>query len=106
MAAEALNRQVEAGKEDIAVAGEHLSQLKDDAARVASRAAEVGRAGVEAAREKIQEGREAMYDAADRVKVRGQDTLSQVQTSIEQNPLQAVAIAAGVGVLLGLWLRR
>lgn len=104
-ASDRLNQQVSAGKEAISTAGEHLSQLKDDAARVAGRAVEGAKAGVEAAREKIEEGKEAMYDAADRVKSRGNDLLSHVQEHIEEKPLQSLAIAAGVGVLLGLLLR-
>ncbi len=104
-ASDRMDRQVEAGKEAIAGAGEHISQLKDDAARVASRAAEVGRAGVEAAREKYEEGKEALHDVADRVRTQSKDAFAHIQEHIEENPLQAIAIAAGVGVLVGLLLR-
>lgn len=104
-ASDRITKQMEAGKEDVASAGEHLSQLKDDAARVAERAMEAGRAGVEAAREKLEEGKEVMHDVAERVRTRGNDLLAQAQEYIEEKPLQSIAIAAGVGVLMGLLLR-
>ncbi|MGC4032239.1 MAG: hypothetical protein QM754_11005 [Tepidisphaeraceae bacterium] len=40
------------------------------------------------------------------MRTRGNDLLGQVQTRIEENPLQSIAIAAGVGVVLGILLRR
>ncbi|MDB5325470.1 MAG: hypothetical protein JWM57_1039 [Phycisphaerales bacterium] len=62
--------------------------------------------GTEAARAKLNEGTQAARDYANTARERGGDLLGQVQTHIEQNPLQAVAIAAGVGVVLGVLLRR
>ena len=62
--------------------------------------------GREAVKTKLSDGRDAVHDAADRAKSRGNDLLANLQDQVEQNPLQAVAIAAGVGVLVGLLLRR
>jgi ElaB/YqjD/DUF883 family membrane-anchored ribosome-binding protein len=106
----AINREVENVKSVAADAQEHLHQLKDDAARMAQSAVGVGRAGVEAVRDKISQGSDAARgvarDMGDRAVNKGNDLLETLQERIEENPVQAIAIAAGVGVVLGLLLRR
>lgn len=62
--------------------------------------------GTEAVRSKIDEGTQAAREYADKARERGNDLFGQLQTQIEQNPVQAIAIAAGVGVLVGVLLRR
>ncbi|HEX8322457.1 MAG TPA: hypothetical protein VF595_00965 [Tepidisphaeraceae bacterium] len=120
-----LNQDVQKVKED---AVNSFGQLKNDAVRVAQTAAEVARSGVETAKSKLTEGTdavrakladhketaraklndgtEAARDAAYRARDKGNDLLAQLQTQIEENPLQAVAIAAGVGVVVGILMRR
>jgi len=106
----AINREVENAKSVAADAQAHLHQLKDDAARIAQSAVNVGRAGVETVRDKIGQGadaaRTAAHDLSDRAVDKGSDLLTALQDKIEENPVQAIAIAAGVGVVLGLLLRR
>lgn len=109
-----VNSAVQNAKES---AANTFGQLKDDAQRIAQSAKDAGRAGVaqvqdkveqfkDQARTKYNEGSEVVRDAAYRARSRGNDLLGQVQNRIEENPLQAVAIAAGVGVVLGVLLRR
>jgi ElaB/YqjD/DUF883 family membrane-anchored ribosome-binding protein len=62
--------------------------------------------GTETVRSKLSDGTDAAREYADRARERGNDLLGQLQTQIEQNPLQAIGIAAGVGVLVGVLLRR
>ena len=103
-------------------------QLKDNAARVAQSAADAGRAGLdqikgklsdsqevlkgkiadgrEVVTAKINDGRAAVQSATDQAKAKGNDLVANLSTQVEQNPLQAIAIAAGVGVVVGLLLRR
>ena len=100
------NKSIENAKGIAADAQEHFSQLKDDAVRIAQNAADLGRAGVDAVRDRVQSGSDAVHAAADRAVDRGNDLLATVQQRIEENPVQAIAIAAGVGVVLGLLLRR
>lgn len=101
-----INREFENAKEIAADAQEHFGQLKDDAVRIAHNAADIGRAGVDAVRAKVQGSSDVVRDAADRAVSKGNDLLSTVQQRIEENPVQAIAIAAGVGVVLGLLMRR
>lgn len=118
--------------QDVQQAGEHAAnsfgQLKDDASRIAQSAADLGRQGVEQVKSKLADGTEtvkakyadgvavvkskvsdgsdAVREAAERAKVRGNDLLEQTRQNIEENPLQAIAIAAAVGVVVGVLLRR
>lgn len=62
--------------------------------------------GTEVLKAKYADGSEKVRQAADQARERGNDMVSELQTKIEENPLQAVAIAAGVGVLLGVLMRR
>lgn len=55
---------------------------------------------------KYSDGRAAVQSAAEQARVKGQDLKTNLSHQIEQNPLQAIAIAAGVGVVVGLLLRR
>ena len=113
-----LNRDVQKTKED---ASNTFGQLKDDAVRVAQSAADIGRSGVEQVKTRLNDGaaavrsqisdhteaaKDAARDAAYRARTRGNDLLDQTKSRIEENPLQAIAIAAGVGVVLGILLRR
>ena len=123
-----INRGVGQAKAAVAQANEHFNSLKGDAVRAAQSAAEIGRSGVEAAKTRLHDGQDYLHgklhegqdyvnsklhdgqdyvsDVADRVRSRGSDLLTSVQDQIEHNPLQAIAIAAGVGVVLGVLLRR
>ncbi|MGN6505483.1 MAG: glycine zipper domain-containing protein [Tepidisphaeraceae bacterium] len=76
-------------------AADQFSHLKDEAVRVA-----------DTVKGKMHEGQDYVSEAAHRVRERGTDILANVQDQIEKNPLQAIAIAAGVGVVLGVLLRR
>ena len=55
---------------------------------------------------KYNDGRAAVQNAADQARAKGSDLKSNLSHQIEENPLQAIAIAAGVGVVIGLLLRR
>ena len=118
--------------QDVQNAGEHASnsfgQLKDDATRIAQSAADLGRQGVEqvkskiadhtetvkakyndgvaAVKSKVSDGTDAVRSAAEQARTRGNDLLEQTRVQIEENPLQAIAIAAAVGVVVGVLLRR
>lgn len=105
-----------------------FNQLKDNAAKVAQSAADAGRAGIDQIKGKISDGRDALnakisdgkaaltakyndsraavQNAAEQARSKGSDLKANLSHQIEQNPLQAIAIAAGVGVVVGLLLRR
>lgn len=95
--------------------------LRDEATKVAGRVSEAAKAGVETAREKISEGydtarhyaddayqhaRHYAEDAYHKAREKGTEAVDSLEGSIRSNPLAAIAVAAGVGVLVGLWMRR
>lgn len=101
-----------------------FNKLKDDAARTARAAVETAKTkvtqGVDSARSYAEDayGQARSYatdaygnarsyaeDAYGQARVKGTDALANVEQQIKENPLAALAVAAGVGVVVGLWLR-
>lgn len=113
-AQDTMNRKTEGAKAS-------AETLKDEATNVAGRVGDAARAGVDAAREKISEGydtarhyaedaydqaRHYAEDAYHKARDKGGEYVDSLEGSIRTNPLAAIAVAAGVGVLVGLWMRR
>jgi ElaB/YqjD/DUF883 family membrane-anchored ribosome-binding protein len=90
---------VEAIKDDIAV-------LKSDLAAAMRDLIEASKAGTEDARHRLQEMVAARLDglneAAESLSERSKQVLGHVQRRVEEKPIQTLAIALGVGALLGM----
>jgi uncharacterized protein YjbJ (UPF0337 family) len=55
-----------------------------------------------AAREYAEHANEAMHDAADRVRGQARDRYEQAQVVVQRRPAEAVAVAFGTGLLVGV----
>lgn len=89
---EALRRDLESLKSDIMAMRDEFKNMAKDAAAAA-------RSGVGAAKDKARQ-------AAGAAKEKGEEATEALQGAIEESPLAAVGIAFGVGVLLGVMMRR
>lgn len=76
-----------------------LAQLRNDIRGMSGHAVDAARTGVGAAKERVQHAAHAAADIA-------KDNVKSFEKKIEDHPLQSVAIALGVGVLIGSLLRR
>ena len=105
--------------------------VKDDATRAGKSVVDAGKAQYAAAKDKLGDGVDAAksyasdiasqaqdklhdgvdvakgyaYDAAYAARDKATDTLDTLEDRIRENPLAALAVAAGVGVVVGMWLR-
>ena len=104
---ERLQKDVKAVKSDIAALTEQitdtLNNLAGDAKKQARRSYDQARANAEQAVDDMSERGSAMMDAA-------QDTASSIEETLEdaiaQRPLATVAVALGIGFLIGVTWRR
>jgi len=91
---------------------DHVRQLLDQATSaedLAARAAEVRtrlQAALEAVEESVRTGRAELGATASGVQRSLQEELADAERKIRENPLGAVLVAAGLGLLLGLLMRR
>jgi ElaB/YqjD/DUF883 family membrane-anchored ribosome-binding protein len=95
------------GKEDLKAATEHLkaaaaSKIKD-LSETAGQKTEEWR---KAAEEKAKEAGKAAEQAWSSATSRGQDWLTEAEAYVRKNPAQATLIAFGVGIIVGISLRR
>ncbi|CAM3875331.1 hypothetical protein CCOS865_04968 [Pseudomonas reidholzensis] len=56
--------------------------------------------------DRLAEARESLQLTQDSVRARGQEAISTAEEYVQQNPWQAIGIAAGVGLLIGLLANR
>jgi ElaB/YqjD/DUF883 family membrane-anchored ribosome-binding protein len=98
-----LQKDVDAIKDDIAT-------LKADLVAAMRDLVDAGKAGAGDAKEKLEdavkERLQRVSDAAHAVAERGRRAADTVHTYVEERPLQSVAIAFGVGILVGVVLRK
>jgi ElaB/YqjD/DUF883 family membrane-anchored ribosome-binding protein len=81
--------------------------LKDKAAEVGENVRKMGSQVSDAAREKYEDLRSRASDYFEQGKEKAQEWEEDVESYIKSRPIQALLIAAGVGVVLGmLWRRR
>lgn len=103
--------------EGVAAARERFQRLSDDVQDRARRMGDDVRRGAERASRDFRRGAERAKDAYDDVAHRARQTYRKVQTKasdvthevnrfVRDNPGKAIAIAAGVGFLIGLLVRR
>lgn len=78
---------------------DQASEALDDVKKVGAAGRDVAAAGYEAAKAK---GRETRDDAVRRARTLEDSLLSYV----DREPLKALAIAAGVGAFVGMWMNR
>ena len=79
--------------------GDGVSQIKDDLSELKDGVAVAARSGVNEA------GRAARR-AMDMAKAKGSDAADAVKGQVAANPFASIAIAAGVGFVLGFMIRR
>jgi len=81
--------------------------MAEQAQQVAQNLREVGGQVRDAAREKYNQLSEQAHEYYEQGRQKAQEWEESLESYIQEKPLQAVLIAAGVGVLLGLlWKRR
>jgi ElaB/YqjD/DUF883 family membrane-anchored ribosome-binding protein len=90
----ALGQTDRALREDIDAVKEDLGKLRDDMKSMTRDLADAARSGV-------REARGYVTDAASVAANRGKNAVKTVEHQIEDNPMAAVGIAFGVGLLLG-----
>lgn len=62
--------------------------------------------GLEGLRERLEAARDRLTDACDQVRRKVKTGVRHADDAIRENPYQAMAIAAGVGIVLGMLLNR
>lgn len=79
--------------------GEHASHLKDDVAMLGRDVADTAKAGMSAAKEQVNKGLE--YS-----KEKGEQSVKAAHDFVVDRPLTSIAIAAGVGLVVGMLMCR
>jgi len=82
------------------------SQIEILRADIATLASTVKSQAKMTANEKVATARKVAADTTDTAKVKYEELTSNAETQIRENPLTSVAIAVGVGLLLGALTRR
>lgn len=80
-----------------------LAALRDDMAKLAGSLTQAGARQSQSLMNDVSEG---MTEAARYVGQRGQQADARIESAVASNPYVALAVAAGVGVLLGALTRR
>lgn len=88
-------------KQDVVRLGNDVGALKTGVMNVGYGAADVVRSGVSELRQGAQQAVEAARDKMESAKETASDAADQVKGLISRNPVAAVGIAAGVGILIG-----
>jgi len=99
--------QVEAIKDDLGQLREDMGSLMRELVAAGKLEAGEARTRVEAVfKDRIDRIQRAASDVTDRVREHGKDAIDTIENHAREKPLQTIAIALGVGVLLGALLRR
>lgn len=97
-------------KSDPADLEAEIARLREDVSRLTDELSRTGRHSYSAAQRAAREGadhlRATSQAAVDALKSNAGDVEQQVVTAVREKPLTALAIAAGIGCLLGLMSRR
>ncbi|MEX1024000.1 MAG: hypothetical protein WD226_02885 [Planctomycetota bacterium] len=80
--------------------------MREQARAVGYELRALGRAGVDAAEQELGFVKRRSRDAVDSAKERADEWEHRTAKGVQERPLRALAYAAGVGVLLGLFFRR
>jgi ElaB/YqjD/DUF883 family membrane-anchored ribosome-binding protein len=81
-------------------------QLRDKAAEVTQNVREIGSQIRDAAKEKYENVRSQANDYYDQGRAKAQEFESSIESYVQEKPVKALLIAAGVGLVLGiLWKR-
>jgi ElaB/YqjD/DUF883 family membrane-anchored ribosome-binding protein len=81
-------------------------RLREQAHTVGEDLRTLGGVAKEAADEKLTEARRAAREVYLESRQRAEGELDRFSAHVRENPLQSIAIAAGIGALIGLLLRR
>jgi ElaB/YqjD/DUF883 family membrane-anchored ribosome-binding protein len=99
--------QVETLRADIAELTKAVSVLtKDSSNKLQDKAGDIAEQGKQRLDDATLEARERASEAGDDAYAAGQRAASELQSSVVQNPLASLAIAAGVGFLAGTFAKR
>lgn len=79
--------------------GQHIGQLSKDAQELMAATADV-------AGEKVQQARQRLGEALEQAKEMGEEQMHKADQAIRQNPYPAIALAAGLGALMGVLMSR
>lgn len=83
-----------------------FGQLRHDVMDLLGHAFGIGREGADAAKEGAAEAVDALKSRLKDLKSRGADSLSAVESKIEENPIPAALIAFGVGYVIAKLMTR
>jgi ElaB/YqjD/DUF883 family membrane-anchored ribosome-binding protein len=83
-----------------------LERIKDKARDVRVDVDELAAESVEALRKAVDRLTEQVQASASTARNAGSAKLDEVRHSVWQNPLTALALAAGAGLIVGLWRQR
>lgn len=81
----------------------HAERLKEDAANLAGATGAEMRRSMTAAAETLSEAARKLIDTT---RAASRDGLDRVSHQVEERPISSIAIAAGIGFLLGMLMRR
>lgn len=81
-------------------------QIRDKAGEVAQGIRDIGSSARDAAREQYDHLRGTAQEYYEQGRARAQEWEQNLESYVQEKPLQALAIAAGVGLLVGLLWRR
>lgn len=96
----------ESDADRVVSARQRFQRISEDVRRGAERASSEIRRGAEVARGRYEEAAESAREGYDKVRQNAGQVSREVGFFVRDNPGKAVLIAAGVGFLLGLLMRR
>jgi ElaB/YqjD/DUF883 family membrane-anchored ribosome-binding protein len=86
--------------------GAAIGEVKTDLLQLKEDVMAAVRSAIAAARDGVYSGGEKVTEAYDAARERGAEAVENVEKSVSRHPLTSIAIAAGVGMLVGLFMRR
>jgi len=103
MANQAVDQELETLRGDLNTLREDVRKLTEDLARAARTGAAVASEEAEAEMKRLRAELDELYR---RALSRGQASLESIEEQVERNPLTSLAVAFGIGLLLGKLLDR
>lgn len=83
-----------------------LQELKDEFSELKSELSQIGKTVSQLARSATDEGRNRVRAAADQSREQARETWSAFEKEVEERPMTSIAIAIGIGFILGKLLDR
>ncbi|MDT8408131.1 MAG: hypothetical protein RQ741_00900 [Wenzhouxiangellaceae bacterium] len=83
-----------------------LQELREEFASLKSDITDIGKTVAQLARSKTSEGRERVRNVANQSREQARETWSAFEAEVEERPMTSLAIALGIGFLMGKLLDR